>query len=162
MTQIEVTFDEETLRKVLLGDKGAEVLLEKVMNEIMQAEMTEHLGAGSREQTDDRRGYRNGSYERKLTACGLFNLGGSSRSRWDLPDRSIRAVPAIREGAGHDADTDGDRRSVHAPGQGDHNRVVRAGIQPADGEQSDREARRASARRDCLQVVDLVHTFHVQ
>lgn len=67
MTQIQVSFDEETLRKVLLGDKGAEVLLEKVMNEILQAEMTEHLGAGPREQTDDRRGYRNGSYERKLT-----------------------------------------------------------------------------------------------
>jgi hypothetical protein len=43
MTQIEVSFDAETLRKVLLGDKGAEVLLEKVFNQILQAEMTEHL-----------------------------------------------------------------------------------------------------------------------
>lgn len=67
MTQIEVSFDEETLRKVLLGDKGAEVLLEKVMNEILQAEMTEHLGAGPGERTDQRSGYRNGSYERMLT-----------------------------------------------------------------------------------------------
>lgn len=67
MTQIEVSFDEETLRKVLLGDKGAEVLLEKVMNEILQTEMTEHLGAEPGERTDDRRGYRNGSYERQLT-----------------------------------------------------------------------------------------------
>ena len=67
MTQIEVTFDEETLREVLLGDRGAEALLEKAMNEILQAEMTEHLGAEHGEQTDDRRGYRNGSYERTLT-----------------------------------------------------------------------------------------------
>lgn len=67
MTQIEITFDEETLREVLLGDKGAEVILEKVMNEILQTEMTEHLGAEPGEQTDDRRGYRNGSYERNLT-----------------------------------------------------------------------------------------------
>ena len=67
MTQIQVSFDEETLRKVLLGDRGAEVLLEKVMNEILQAEMTEHLGARPGEQTDERRGYRNGSYERTLT-----------------------------------------------------------------------------------------------
>ncbi|MCS3953313.1 IS256 family transposase [Salinibacter ruber] len=67
MTQIEVSFDAETLRKVLLGDKGAEVLLEKVMNEVLQAEMTEHLGAEPGEHTDDRRGYRNGSYERELT-----------------------------------------------------------------------------------------------
>jgi hypothetical protein len=37
MTQIEVSFDEETLREVLLGDKGAAVLPEKVMNEVLQA-----------------------------------------------------------------------------------------------------------------------------
>jgi len=67
MTQIEVSFDEETLREVLLGDRGAEVLLEEVMNEVLQAEMTEHLGAKPGEQTDGRRGYRNGSYERTLT-----------------------------------------------------------------------------------------------
>jgi len=66
-TQIEVTFDEDILRKVLLGDKGAEVLLEKVMNEILQAEMTDYLGREHGEQTDDRRGYRNGSYEQTLT-----------------------------------------------------------------------------------------------
>ena len=45
MTQIEVSFDEETLREVLFGDRGAEVLLEEIMNEVLQAEMTEHLGA---------------------------------------------------------------------------------------------------------------------
>jgi Transposase and inactivated derivatives len=53
--------------KPKLGDRGAEVLLEKVMNEILQAEMTEHLGAEPGEQTNQRQGYRNGSYERQLT-----------------------------------------------------------------------------------------------
>jgi transposase-like protein len=38
------------------------------MNEILQAETAEHLGAELREQTDDRREYQNGSYERQLTA----------------------------------------------------------------------------------------------
>jgi transposase-like protein len=37
------------------------------MNEVLQAEMTEHLGAEHGEQTEDRQGYRNGSYERNLT-----------------------------------------------------------------------------------------------
>ena len=64
---LQVSFNEETLREVLIGDKGAEVLLQTVMNKILQAEMTEHLGAEPGEQTDDRRGYRNGSYERSLT-----------------------------------------------------------------------------------------------
>jgi len=67
MTQIEVPFDEKTLHEVLFGDKGVEVLLERVMNEMMEAELTEHIGAGPSEQTDDRRGYRNGHYQRKLT-----------------------------------------------------------------------------------------------
>jgi transposase-like protein len=64
---LHVPFDEDTLREVLFGDKGVEVLLQTVMNEILQAEMTEHLGAEPGEQTDERRGYRNGSYERQLT-----------------------------------------------------------------------------------------------
>jgi len=67
MTQIEVSFDEKTLCEVLFGDKGVEVLLENVMNEMMEAELTEHIGAEPGEQTDDRRGYRNGHYRRKLT-----------------------------------------------------------------------------------------------
>jgi transposase-like protein len=42
-------------------------LLEPILNQILQAEMTEHLGAGPEERTDDRQGYRNGSYQRQLT-----------------------------------------------------------------------------------------------
>ncbi len=67
MNKIEVSFDEKTIREVLLGDRGAEVLLEKVMNQVLQAEMTFCLGAERGERTDQRRGYRNGSYERTLT-----------------------------------------------------------------------------------------------
>jgi len=42
-------------------------LLEPILNQILQAEMTDRLGAGPEERTDDRQGYRNGSYERQLT-----------------------------------------------------------------------------------------------
>ncbi len=42
-------------------------LLEPILNQILQAEMTDHLGASPEERTDDRQGYRNGSYQRKLT-----------------------------------------------------------------------------------------------
>jgi len=52
MTQIQVLFDEDTLREVLLGDKGAEVL-EKPVDEVLQADMTEYLGAELGEHTDD-------------------------------------------------------------------------------------------------------------
>lgn len=43
------------------------VLLEPNLNQILQAEMTEHLGAEPGEQTETRQEYRNGAYERKLT-----------------------------------------------------------------------------------------------
>jgi phage-related protein len=52
MTQIEVSFDEKTPREVLFGDKDVEVLLENVMNEMMEAELTEHIGARPSEDTD--------------------------------------------------------------------------------------------------------------
>jgi transposase-like protein len=51
----------------LLGDRGAELPLEKFMNEVLQAEMTEHHGSEPGEQTDQRHGYRNGSYGQHLT-----------------------------------------------------------------------------------------------
>lgn len=39
-------------------------LLEPILNQILPAEMIEHLGAESGERTDDQKGYRNGSHER--------------------------------------------------------------------------------------------------
>ena len=58
---------DEELEKILLGDRGMDLLTEKVLNQILQAEMTDHLGAGRYERSEERTGYRNGSYERKLT-----------------------------------------------------------------------------------------------
>lgn len=67
MATIEVTIDDQKIQELLQGDRGIAVLLDPILNQILQAEMTEHLGAEPGEQTDDRRGYRNGYYQRKLT-----------------------------------------------------------------------------------------------
>jgi transposase-like protein len=67
MATIEIEIDDEKIQELLRGDRGMAVLLEPILNQILQAEMTEHLRAEPEEHTDDRRGYRNGSYERKLT-----------------------------------------------------------------------------------------------
>ena len=37
-----------------------------VIEQVLEEEMTEHLGAAYRERTDDRRGERNGHYSRSL------------------------------------------------------------------------------------------------
>ena len=67
MATIEIEIDEQKIHQLLQGDRGMAVLLEPILNQILQAEMTEHLKAEPGEETDDRRGYRNGTYERKLT-----------------------------------------------------------------------------------------------
>ena len=67
MATFEMEIPDEKIQEMLQGDRGIEVLLEPILNQILQAEMTEHLQAEPGEETDDRRGYRNGTYERKLT-----------------------------------------------------------------------------------------------
>ena len=67
MATFEMEIPDEKIQEMLQGDRGIEVLLEPILNQILQSEMTEHLGAGPDERTDSRRGYRNGSYQRKLT-----------------------------------------------------------------------------------------------
>jgi transposase-like protein len=67
MATIEIEIDEQKIQQLLRGDRGMAVLLEPILNQIIRAEMTEHLKAKPGEQTDDRRGQKNGTYERKLT-----------------------------------------------------------------------------------------------
>lgn len=67
MATIEIELDDEKIRDLLQSDRGMAALLEPVLNQLLQAEMTEHLQAKPRERTAERRGWRNGSYERRLT-----------------------------------------------------------------------------------------------
>jgi putative transposase len=67
MATFEMEIPDEKIQEMSEGDRGIAVLLEPILNQILQAEMTDHLGAGSGERTDSRSGYRNGTYERKLT-----------------------------------------------------------------------------------------------
>jgi len=68
MADLQFTISEEKIQAMLFGERGMEVLTEALFNQLLQAEMTEHLGAAPGEQTKNRRGYRNGSYKRKLTS----------------------------------------------------------------------------------------------
>lgn len=67
MATFEISIDDEKIQELLQGDRGMAVLLEPILNQILQAEMTDHLGAEPGQRTDQRRGYRNGSYQRQLT-----------------------------------------------------------------------------------------------
>jgi len=63
------------LQEVFSAPDGAKRLLEHLLNQAMQAEAAEHLGADRHERSDRRRGYRNGSKPRSLkTRVGELDL----------------------------------------------------------------------------------------
>lgn len=74
MANIEITIDDEHIEAISQGN-GLEVLLKQVLDEVLEAEMTEHLGADKHERTDERTGQRNGHYSRDLvTRVGTLEL----------------------------------------------------------------------------------------
>ncbi|GAB7057655.1 hypothetical protein JCM16163A_44040 [Paenibacillus sp. YK5] len=69
MAQYQINVDSQLLHQLFLGntqDSGVAKLLESVLNQILQAQVTEQLEAQLYERTENRQGYRNGS---------LFNVG---------------------------------------------------------------------------------------
>lgn len=70
MAQYQITVDSQLLQQLFLGnsqDSGVAKLLESVLNQVLQAQATEQLSAEPYERTDERQGYRNGTYPHQLT-----------------------------------------------------------------------------------------------
>ena len=69
MAQYNDTIDSELLHKFLSDSResGVSKLLESVLNQILQAQATEQLRAKAYERTEERQGYRNGTYPHRLT-----------------------------------------------------------------------------------------------
>jgi transposase-like protein len=61
------TTTREQLLALLQSDDALRRLLQTTVQEVLEAEMDEALGATKGERTDERRGYRSGYYGRKLT-----------------------------------------------------------------------------------------------
>ncbi|MBA2714024.1 MAG: IS256 family transposase [Rubrobacteraceae bacterium] len=68
--------DAELAQEVLLDQPGfLKEIVERVVQELLEAEMTEHIGAAPYERTDARAGHRNGHKPRTLrTRVGTLNL----------------------------------------------------------------------------------------
>ena len=67
MTPIQITLDAESLQALFSSDDPMRELLEAAVNQVLEAEMSEHIGAQRYERTDERRQYRNGYRLRRLT-----------------------------------------------------------------------------------------------
>jgi transposase-like protein len=84
MTQYQVTLNEQTLQRLFSGDSQLAQLLESVLNQVLDAQVSEQLQAERYERTDQRQGYRNGYKPRQLTTrVGPLTL----------------RVPQVREGS---------------------------------------------------------------
>lgn len=78
MAHYQINVDQELLQQLFLGNaQGAGVakLMESVLNQILQAQVSEQVEAERYERTEDRKAYRNGSYPHQLhTRIGTINL----------------------------------------------------------------------------------------
>src|SRR5258707_249021 len=62
-----MSIDGETVHGLFQGDSGLARLVEQVLNQVLEAQVSEQLGAERSERTEERQGYRNGVRPRKLT-----------------------------------------------------------------------------------------------
>lgn len=76
MTKLKIAPSGADMKALLLSDEdGFRAVLQAALQEVLEAEMTEALGAARSERRADRIGYRSGYYERKLiTRVGVLEL----------------------------------------------------------------------------------------
>jgi putative transposase len=67
MASYEITLNSEQLSGLLTDDKGLQGLVETVLNQVLEAQVTEQLGARPYERSERRKAYRNGYRSRTLT-----------------------------------------------------------------------------------------------
>lgn len=83
MTQYQFTVDSDTWQQLFVGKGQLAQLVEAVLNQVLQAQVTDQLQAAPYERTEERRGYRNGYKPHHVTTrVGTLTL----------------QVPQVREG----------------------------------------------------------------
>ena len=106
MTQYNITLDSEDVQGLFSSDDGMAVLMEQVVNQILDQQATEQIGADKYERTDGRIGYRAGYRPRMLkTRIGRLELlvprlrnGRFSTELYSRLQRSEQALlPALME-----------------------------------------------------------------
>jgi len=68
MTKYDISLNKDQVEGLLTSDDGLKGLVEVVVNQVLEAQMSEHLAAGYYEHSDGRKGYRNGYRARQLYA----------------------------------------------------------------------------------------------
>jgi len=100
MAEVEVSIERDEIQRLIHSDQGLAELVGQVLNQLLEAEITHHLGAGRHERTPERRGRRNGHYRRSLTTrVGTIELNvprdREGRFRTELFERYQRSEKAL-------------------------------------------------------------------
>jgi putative transposase len=73
MTHYQLTVDSEMVQRLFADNDQLARMLEQVVNQVLEAQVAEHVQAEPYERTQERRGYRNGYKPRQLTTrVGTF------------------------------------------------------------------------------------------
>ena len=67
MACYQINLDEDVVNGLLTRDDALAELVRQVVQQVLVAQVTEHIGAQRYERTEERKGYRNGSYKKGLT-----------------------------------------------------------------------------------------------
>ncbi|MDQ6966243.1 MAG: transposase [Mariprofundaceae bacterium] len=68
MAEYEINLSSDQVKGLLTSDAGLKGLVEAVVNQVLDAQMTEHLTASHYERSSERKGYRNGYRPRAIYA----------------------------------------------------------------------------------------------
>ncbi|HKI62350.1 MAG TPA: IS256 family transposase [Mariprofundaceae bacterium] len=68
MAEYEVNLSSDQVKGLLTSDEGLKGLVEAVVNQVLDSQMSEHLTAGHYERSSERKGYRNGYRTRAIYA----------------------------------------------------------------------------------------------
>ena len=82
MAQYQINVDSQLLHQLFLGnsqDAGVAKLLESVLNQVLQAQVSEQVEADRYERTENRKAYRNGSYPQR-------NRPAHGSGHWNIPN----------------------------------------------------------------------------
>ncbi|MDT2191805.1 transposase [Paenibacillus larvae] len=93
MAQYQINVDSQLLHQLfweITWDAGVAKLLESVLNQVLQAQVSEQVEADRYERTENRKAYRNGSYPHGLhTRVGTITLKCSAHPWWEVHDRAL-------------------------------------------------------------------------
>jgi transposase-like protein len=67
MVPYQISLEPELVQGLLTRNDGVALLVQSILNQVLQAQVAEHLHASPYEQTPERTGYRNGSRDREFT-----------------------------------------------------------------------------------------------